>query len=444
MSEPSVGVYVHVPFCERVCPYCDFAVVAARPLAPATEARTVAALRAELAARREAFAGRRLASVYLGGGTPSLLHPESVAALVEAVRAAFPAPDPAVTPAPGSAAPDTPGGSAGAAEPEITLEVNPSTVERARLPGFRAAGVNRLSVGVQSFDDAVLRRLGRAHQAETARETLAAARAAGFANLSLDLIHGVPGQDVASLERDLAETAAFGPEHVSAYALTVEPGTPYARAVARGQLALPDEERALAQLERVRVRLEAAGLRRYEVSSYARPGREAVHNRRYWARQPVLGLGMGAWSSEPAGPGHPFGARRANERRLEAWLARVEAGAPPPEAGLEVPDTATARGEAAFLALRTAAGLDAAGFAAEFGAPPRHFFADAIARLRAAGLLEELPSGDLRLSAAGWPLADSVAEAFVALPAQARAPGADAAASPSAQAVPDAPAGAAR
>jgi oxygen-independent coproporphyrinogen-3 oxidase len=365
--------------------------VRARPLDRALEERTVAALVAELSQRRAAFAGRRLATCYLGGGTPSLLRPASVARLVRAARDAFPAV---------------------AREPEVTLEANPSTLERARLPGFRDAGVNRLSVGIQSFDDRVLKRLGRAHRAAEGLAALEAARRAGFANLSLDLIFAVPGQDRASLRADLARAAALAPEHVSAYALTVEEGTPYARGVARGRLALPDDDTAAAMMEDVREALAAAGLALYEVSSYARPGYRSQHNRRYWRREAVLGIGLGAWSTEPRAAGAPFGARRANERTLEAWLARVEAGGPPPEPR-EVLGAATARAEAAFLGLRTAEGLRAAVFEAEFGAPPRAFFAPAIERVTGAGLAHESPEGDLRLTARGWLLADAVAAHFV-------------------------------
>lgn len=390
VRDATVGVYFHVPFCQRICPYCDFPVVAARRLAPGSEARLVAGLEAELAARRPAFAERGLASVYLGGGTPSLLEPGSVARLVEAAHEAF-----------------VPQGRV-----EVTLEVNPSTVERARLPAFREAGVNRLSVGVQSFDDATLRRLGRAHRAGEAHATLEAARGAGFEDVSIDLIFGAPGQTPSVLARDLDATLAFAPEHVSAYALSVEEGTPYARAVARGRLRPADPDACAAMMEEVRARLAAGGLPAYELSSYARPGREAVHNRRYWARRPVLGLGMGAWSLDPPALGAPFGVRRGNERSLEAWLARMErTPARPPLA--EVLDAATARGEAAFLALRTAAGLRAAAFEAEFGAPPRAFFSDAIDTLCAAGLLEERPRGDLLLRERGVLLADTVAAHFV-------------------------------
>jgi oxygen-independent coproporphyrinogen-3 oxidase len=392
----SLGVYVHVPFCERVCPYCDFAVVARRRLAPAEEGRYVAALLAELAGRAPLFAGLPLDTIYFGGGTPALLAPDSIARVVTALRAAF----------------------AGAPR-EVTLEANPSTLERERLPGFRAAGVDRLSLGVQSFDDGALKRLGRAHRKEEAHAALAAARAAGFDNVSLDLIVGEPGQTEAALVRDVEAALAFAPEHVSAYALTLEQGTPFAAAVEGGRLEVPDDDAVAGWLEALHARLEAAGLARYEVSSWARPGRESLHNQRYWRRAPVLGLGVGAHSTEPAGGAAPFGARSANERSLEAWLARIEAGgggAPPVR---EVPDAATARGEAAFLALRTRRGLDAGGFAAEFGAEPRRFFAQEIDVLVAEGLLAESAAGDLTPTARSWLFADTVAAHFVAAPVDA-------------------------
>ncbi len=393
MGDATVGVYVHVPYCERVCPYCDFAVVAARRLAASREERLIAALRAELVVRAPAFSSLALASVYLGGGTPSLLRPESVARMVEAVCGAF-------APAP-------------AASPEVTLEVNPSTLERARLPAFRAAGVTRVSVGIQSFDDGVLRRLGRGHGAEAGHATLAACRAAGFANVSLDLLFAAPGQDLAALERDLAHVRAFEPEHVSAYELTWEPATPFGRAAARGQLAPAPEQLAVRMIETVEARLGAAGFERYEISSYARPGFESAHNQRYWERRPVLALGPGAASLDPATLETPFGVRRVNVRAEEEYLERIESGqaaeAGPPEAL----DARTARGEAAFLALRTRRGLSADAFAAEFAGPPRAFFAEAIERLVAEGLLAEGPAGDLRLTARGRILSDSVFAEFV-------------------------------
>lgn len=392
MDERSVGVYLHVPFCERICPYCDFPVVAARRLDAGREAAYVGALLAELAQRRGEFAEHHLASIYLGGGTPSLLDAQSVARLVAGVRDAFPE---------------------AAAELEITLELNPSTVERERLPGFRAAGVNRLSVGIQSFDDTLLRRLGRAHRAGESRETLGAVRRAGFENFSLDLIFAGPGQRLAGLERDVIEALSFAPVHLSTYALTVEPGTPFALAARRGQLGLPAEDEAARMMEWLDARLDAAGLPAYEISSFARPGFESRHNQRYWRRLPVLGLGLGAWSTLPAGPGCTHGARVENVRSLETYLARVGAGRSPATGPAEVLAPETARGEAVFLALRTRAGLDARGFLAEFGASPRSFFGTAIDELCAAALVHEDASGDLHLTSRGRLLSDSVFERFV-------------------------------
>jgi oxygen-independent coproporphyrinogen-3 oxidase len=389
MVDRSLGVYLHVPFCERICPYCDFAVVAARPLAAADEERYVAALLAELEARAAGFAGRALSTIYLGGGTPALLTPRSIARLLDAVRARFPG-----------------------EVREITLEANPSTLERERLPAFREAGVDRLSLGVQSFDDTTLRRLGRAHRGALAARTIEAARAAGFANLSLDLIVGAPGQSLEGVERDLARVVAAAPEHVSVYSLTLEGGTPFEKAAASGRLRVPDDDRVAEMLALAETRLGAAGYVRYEVSNYARPGFEARHNQRYWQRRPVLAVGVGAHASEPAAEGAPFGARTANERSLPDWLARIEAGRFAPRER-EVLSAETARGEAVFLALRTRRGLDAAAFAAEFGGAPRRFFAAAIDALVAEGLVEERPSGDLVPGPRGLAFADAVAARFV-------------------------------
>ena len=390
-------MYVHVPFCERVCPYCDFAVVAARSLGSAEESRYVDALLSELEARRAAFAGRSLASLYLGGGTPSLLRPPSIARIIAAVREAF----------------------AGGGPPEITLEVNPSTLERERLPGFREAGVDRVSVGIQSFDDEVLRRLGRAHRAEAGRGTLRACRDAGFGSVSIDLILAAPAQTLSRFERDLAEAVAFAPEHVSTYELTIEPGTPFATAAARGQLVRPAdpdarERLAVSMIETAEARLGAAGLVRYELSNYAHPGFEAVHNRRYWERRPVLGLGVGAFSTDPPAPETPFGIRRSNRRELAAYLEAVAAGRSPEAGPGEALDARTSRAEAVFLALRTARGLDAADFAREFGGPPRRFHGAVIDELVSLGLLVEAArDGDLCLTARGRLLSDSVFERFV-------------------------------
>ena len=401
----SLGVYVHIPFCARICPYCDFAVEAVGEAVGEagrggaasgdwreTEDRYVEGLLAELALRAATFSGRSLSSIYFGGGTPSLLRPESLARIREAVMDAFPP---------------------GRASPEITLEVNPSTLERERLPAFRAeAGINRLSVGVQSFDDSVLKALGRAHGAEESRRTLEAARRAGFDNLSIDLIFAALHQTPAMLEADLDEAVAFGPEHISSYELVFEARTPFGRALADGRFSAYPEEASARMVERIEERLVGAGYRRYELTNYARPSHEAVHNRRYWQRLPVLALGVGAHSTDPPGPGRPYGARHGNPRARVAWLAGVEAGAWP-IGEEERLSRADAMAEACFLALRCAEGLDEAGFEAEFGVALREPFGDAIARFLGEGLLEQIGPGHLALSRRGRMLADTVCAEFV-------------------------------
>ena len=390
MGDSSVGVYVHVPFCERVCPYCDFAVVGGGVSAE-QERRYLGALRQELRLRASVFRGRRLASLYLGGGTPSLLRPDSVAAIAEMVVAEF-----------GDPIEDF----------EFTLEVNPSSVEREQLPGFRAAGVNRVSLGVQSFDDGVLKRLGRAHSADESRQTLAAARRARFENISVDLMFAAPGQSLAQLRNDLEQTRAFGPEHVSTYELVVEAGTPFALAERRGQLPRADADLAADMVEAIDATLLEIGLERYELTNYAKPGWESRHNRRYWVREPVLGLGVGAWSSVPSGVSCPYGGRSRNLRSLAGYFQRIEADEPATEE-VEIHPAATARGEAVFLALRCREGLLAARFVAWFGEPPRAFFAEAIESLARDGLVVESEAGDLRLTERGRMLADLVGESFV-------------------------------
>jgi oxygen-independent coproporphyrinogen-3 oxidase len=380
-----LGVYLHVPFCERVCPYCDFAVVGVGRLRPEAERDFVAALLLELervcAELGPLVAGRSLATVYLGGGTPSMLEPGSVARLLDALRARFPG------------------------EPrEVTLELNPGRVELARIPGFRSAGVTRASLGVQALDDRVLQRLGRAHRAGDARAGLEACLRAGFASVSADLIYGAPGQGLETLLAGADELLALGAPHVSAYALTIEPETPFASALARGQLELPGENAFAEQGERLAARLEAAGLERYEISSWARPGHRSLHNQRYWLREDVLGLGPSAASL--------VGVRRLqNSRSLADWQRRLAEGRLAWAEHTEL-EADTERREALYLGLRRIEGVDLAGYAARYGAAPEQLFPAELAELRARDLIE-LDAGALRLSARGRLFADEVFLALV-------------------------------
>jgi oxygen-independent coproporphyrinogen-3 oxidase len=262
---PPLSVYVHLPWCLRKCPYCDFNSHESKGDLP--EARYLDALRADLEAALPLVWGRPVHSVFIGGGTPSLFSPEGIDRLLADLRAHLPL---------------TPG-------LEVTLEANPGTFERERFRAFRAAGVTRLSIGVQSFDDAALRRIGRVHDAAQARAAVEEA-AEAFETFNLDLMYALPGQDLAALGRDLDAALAFAPPHLSVYHLTLEPNTQFARRPP----VLPDDDTASTMLDAIVERTAGAGLQRYEVSAFARPGHRCAHNLNYWQFGDYLGLGAGA------------------------------------------------------------------------------------------------------------------------------------------------------
>jgi oxygen-independent coproporphyrinogen-3 oxidase len=262
---PPLSLYVHVPWCLKKCPYCDFN--SHERAGPLDETRYVDALFADLEAALPQVWGRRVLSVFIGGGTPSLFSPESIERLIAGARARLPF-------EPGA---------------EITLEANPGTFERERFRAFRAAGVTRLSIGVQSFDDAMLAALGRVHDGAQACAAVAEAREA-FETFNLDLMYALPGQSLAQLQRDLDTALAFAPPHLSIYHLTIEPNTAFAAAPP----ALPDADLASEMLDAIAARTAQAGLARYEVSAFARAGHRCVHNLNYWQFGDYLGIGAGA------------------------------------------------------------------------------------------------------------------------------------------------------
>jgi oxygen-independent coproporphyrinogen-3 oxidase len=262
---PPLALYVHIPWCVKKCPYCDFNSHRAAGALPVDA--YVAALLADLARDAALAEGRRIDSVFFGGGTPSLFPPEAIARILYGADRILPF----------------------AADVEITLEANPGTIEHGRFDGYRAAGVNRVSFGVQSFDDAALQRIGRVHDGAQARAAVEEA-AQAFDTFNLDLMYALPGQDLAALERDLDQALAFAPPHLSIYHLTLEPNTLFA---VRPPV-LPDDDTASAMLDRIALRTGAAGLQRYEVSAFARPGHRCAHNLNYWAFGDYLGLGAGA------------------------------------------------------------------------------------------------------------------------------------------------------
>ncbi len=378
-SRADLGVYIHVPFCERVCPYCDFAVEAAGRLEPerAREYTDLLLVELELAARawERELSDRRLATVYLGGGTPGLLPAACVERLLEALAARFGSPE------------------------EVTLELNPGLPESQRAAEFAAAGVTRLSVGVQSLHDDTLRRLGRAQRATETRRGLETCLAAPVRSVSADLIHGAPGQTPDDLFADLAALIELGVPHLSAYALTLEPGTPFARARERGELELPDEDTAFEMAAGLRARLAAAGLEQYEISSFARPGHRSRHNQRYWLRQDVLGLGPSAASLlDPL--------RFQNPRGRGAWAEALAAGRLPALDPERLPEHERRR-EALALGLRRLDGVSRAAFWRRFGARPEEHFASELRELRGLSLIAD-QAGQLRLTERGILFADEV------------------------------------
>ena len=332
-----IALYIHWPFCKSKCPYCDFN---SHVRASIDEARWRTALLRDL----EHYAGltgrRAVTSIFFGGGTPSLMTAETVASVLERAAALWPV-EPGV---------------------EITLEANPTSVEAARFRDFRSAGVNRVSLGVQALEDGALKFLGRGHDVKEALSALEVARQT-FERFSFDLIYARPGQTAASWERELDRAIALAGEHLSVYQLTIEPGTAFAPAHARGDFALPDEETQAALYETTVARLEAAGLPAYEISNHARPGAECRHNLVYWRYGDYLGVGPGAHGRLTLD-----GARVATRqhRAPETWLEAVErqghGGAEP--AALTPREQ---RDELLMMGLRLAEGIPRARFRERLG-----------------------------------------------------------------------------
>jgi putative oxygen-independent coproporphyrinogen III oxidase len=371
-TEPAAfGIYVHWPFCKSKCPYCDFNSHVRERIDGAAWAD---GLIAALDRQAVGLAGRTVASVFFGGGTPSLMEPATVARVLARIAHHW------------SLAPDV----------EITLEANPTSVEAARFRDLAAAGVNRLSLGIQALDDAALRFLGRHHDAGEARAAIALAHR-HFARMSFDLIYARPGQTLAAWERELDAALALAGDHLSLYQLTIEEGTAFHTAHARGDFVLPDDDTAGALYEMTRARLAAHGLADYEISNYARPGAESRHNLVYWTYGDYLGVGPGA-HGRLTRDGTKHATRQA--KAPETWLARVADGGD----GM-VETTPVARDERltelTMMGLRLAAGIPRARFRRELDAEPEALFdAKTLAWMVDADLLT-LDDEGLRATAAG-------------------------------------------
>jgi oxygen-independent coproporphyrinogen-3 oxidase len=379
-----LGVYVHFPFCSVRCPYCDFAVDTRTEIPHEAYADAVTA---ELEARRSWFTGAggalpALRSIYFGGGTPGLWRPGALSRVLEAARRAFDAPP--------------------AEELEVTVEANPGEVGDEHLRALRAAGVNRLSLGVQAFQDGLLGGIGRNHDAAAAPAAVAAARRAGLVRLSCDLMYGVPGQTMDDWRRSVEALVALAPDHVSAYALTVERGTAFGALDRAGRLPRPDDESVAAMFTWGRQALAEAGYQHYEVSSYALPGRRSVHNGLYWSGAAYLGVGASAASFRPLVDG--TGWRFTNPRATDTYLRG------PGPADAEHRSAGALENEALWLGLRTTDGVDRAAHAVRHGQDPLAAAARSQEARRCveAGWLE-VSDGALRLTPAGFLFADEVA-----------------------------------
>ena len=375
-ADRRVGLYVHIPFCLAKCGYCDFNSYAGltRLFAPYGQA-----LRLELN-RTLAHSDLTVDTVYFGGGTPTVAPVSMLVAVLERLQMA------------------------GQQPVELTVEANPGTVTARRLAVLRAAGINRISLGVQSLHDAELRTLGRVHDRQTALDSIALARRAGFDNLNLDFIFGLPGQSLASWRRTLDQAVALQSEHLSLYALTLEEDTPLARAEAEGRLPPVDDDRAAEMYECAESLLATAGYRHYEISNWARPGHECRHNLIYWANEEYVGIGAGAWSR--------LGDRRwGNLRNPEQYIQRTLAG----EAAVEDEELLSQAqfvADAVILSLRLVSGVARDAFAERFGLELEDVYGDRIARLAHVGLLEADRVG-IRLTARGRLLGNEVFEQFL-------------------------------
>lgn len=326
------GLYIHIPFCEVKCGYCDFYSVARGFEDFDLQKQYVDQLLLEIQERSPVLGGRFARSIFFGGGTPSLMEPSLLEKILTTLAKHF----------------------SWGSETEITLETNPKTVSLEKLKAFRSLGINRISLGGQSFDDGLLKTLGRIHSGDEARQTLRDIRTAGFKNLSLDLIFALPGQTFDMWQKDLEMALTFETPHLSCYHLTLEGGTPFERLHRQGSLSLPEEDDGIRCLTWTRERLSESGMSAYEISNFSRVGFESVHNRNYWHYGEYLGLGTAAASFVRR-------KRRTNVRDLKKYLSGDWEGFS------ETLDEETARGEFCWLALRTREGISRKKFEEEFG-----------------------------------------------------------------------------
>ncbi len=379
MPPPVVGIYIHIPFCQTRCNYCHFVT---RPLEDAVAARYNRALIREL---EHFFQGReslQADTVYFGGGTPSIVRPEYIALVLATCRRFLDL-------------------SAGC---EITLEANPGTLTAEKVQTWREAGVNRVSMGAQSFQDAELEAIGRVHDAADIVESVSLLRAYGFGNVNLDLMAGLPDQAEEQWTANLTRMTEIAPEHISMYMLDLDSHSPLYHSVAKGIVRLPDEDQVADFYLEALSRFEASGYVQYEISNFARPGRESRHNLKYWLRKPVLGFGVASHSYDGA-------VRYANYSNLNTYLEAIEAGGSAIE-WRKPEESETALQEELFLGLRLARGVDWDQVRGALTTDQLHRYEQTLAEMTSLGLMQWNGSV-VRLTVRGMLLSNEIFQRFV-------------------------------
>lgn len=374
------ALYIHIPFCTNKCFYCDFNsyVAAGQPIDAYLDA-----LEHEMKLTVAALPPRAIDTVFVGGGTPTVLDPKQMERFLSAVRRHFPI------------APDA----------EFTMEANPGTTDPDKLAAMRAGGVNRISFGAQTFDEGLLKAIGRIHEARDVVQSIANAKAAGFDNLSIDLMFGLPNQKLEQLKDSVNKAIALDLPHYSLYGLKVEENTLFHRLYQRDELPLPEEEEELAMYEYLMERLSGEGYRQYEISNFARPGFESRHNTTYWRNEPYYGLGAGAH-------GYALGERHVNIKGVQPYIDAANRALPRLETNAV--DADEAMGDFMMVGLRLLDGVRPEDFARQFGgAALEEKFGAELSKLRAQGLLELSGQGGYRLTPKGVVLGNEVFGAFV-------------------------------
>ncbi len=377
-----IGVYVHIPYCVKKCRYCDFCSI---PI-DETAGRYRSALEQEIALSRAKYPDARVKTVFFGGGTPTILLPEDLCAILDAIRTAFPV------------EPDA----------EISIECNPKTIGFEGLQKLRQAGFNRLSIGLQATQNALLSRIGRVHSFEEFLATYEAARDAGFTNINIDLMHGLPGQGQADYLDAIRTVASLEPTHISAYSLILEEGTPLYDDVIAGREMLPDPDATADMEDAGMALLNSLGYRRYEVSNFAKPGFECRHNLIYWHNEPYLGLGVAAHSSMIE---DGFWVRFSNESSIPAYLKKLEKGKLPCAERIIV-NTFEQMFESVMLGLRLVEGIDRKAFFDRFGCDVIETYREAYDKNDRFGFWDHSDPACLRLTPLGMDHLDSVLRDF--------------------------------